>query len=338
MRAPGDRADRAVARDGAARSGADVVAGRRRWSADALPATRRCRAATVGAQRIVDAAANSDRARRPAQRAGARRRIARRLYQICDRTKCNASDIFRGSVQRPRSDIPDLRRAPRHPADPRLPARRGAARARRAPRHPALPPAGGRQLLSALLPEAAGARRSARVRRHGLPPPRRQRRCASGWRRATRGRTSTSSTSRASGAAISAPAIAVNDQIFERVERGRRRGADRLRARGRVAGAARGAPRASAPRARRLRSVSGPGVAVRRAAIVRAVEGLDRADRDAEGERPARPRRRRLPDRHEVGAGAQPAGPREVHRLQRRRERAGHDQGPPHHDQRRRTC
>ena len=43
---------------------------------------------------------------------------------------------------------------------------------------------------------------------------------------------------------------------------------------------------------------------------------------------PARPRRRRLPDRHEVEVRRQ-EGRAPLHRLQRRRERAGHLQGPP---------
>ena len=43
---------------------------------------------------------------------------------------------------------------------------------------------------------------------------------------------------------------------------------------------------------------------------------------------PARPRRRRLPDRHEVAVRRQ-EGRAALHRLQRRRERAGHVQGSP---------
>ena len=57
-----------------------------------------------------------------------------------------------------------------------------------------------------------------------------------------------------------------------------------------------------------------------------------RRHRAGQGLRPARPRRRRLPDRHEVGV--HPAGRRQaaLPRGQRRRVRAGHLQGHPAHD------
>ena len=51
--------------------------------------------------------------------------------------------------------------------------------------------------------------------------------------------------------------------------------------------------------------------------------------RDAEGLRPARHGRRRLPDRPEVGDRRRAGGDAEVRRLQRRRVRARHVQGPP---------
>ena len=66
-------------------------------------------------------------------------------------------------------------------------------------------------------------------------------------------------------------------------------------------------------------------------------EGLKKAlahdarpgDRGGQGVGPARARRRRLPDRHEVAVRRQEVAEPEVHRLQRRRERAGHVQGSP---------
>ena len=54
-----------------------------------------------------------------------------------------------------------------------------------------------------------------------------------------------------------------------------------------------------------------------------------RGHRGRQGVGPARPRRRRLPDRHEVAVRRQEVAEAEVHRLQRRRERAGHVQGSP---------
>jgi hypothetical protein len=52
-------------------------------------------------------------------------------------------------------------------------------------------------------------------------------------------------------------------------------------------------------------------------------------DRRGQEVGPARPRRRRLPDRPQVAVRGQEVAEAEVHRLQRRRERAGHLQGPP---------
>ena len=52
------------------------------------------------------------------------------------------------------------------------------------------------------------------------------------------------------------------------------------------------------------------------------------ADRRNEALEPARPRRRRLSDRPQMGERAQRAGRRALHRLQRRRGRARHVQGP----------
>ena len=51
--------------------------------------------------------------------------------------------------------------------------------------------------------------------------------------------------------------------------------------------------------------------------------------RAGQGVRAARPRRRRLPDRHEVAVRRQEVAEAALHRLQRRRERAGHVQGSP---------
>ena len=77
---------------------------------------------------------------------------------------------------------------------------------------------------------------------------------------------------------------------------------------------------APAPSATRLRDAA---IARRRAAP------RSRIDRDAEGLRPARHGRRRLPDGREVGDRRQPGARAEVRDLQRRRVRAGHVQGPP---------
>ena len=52
-------------------------------------------------------------------------------------------------------------------------------------------------------------------------------------------------------------------------------------------------------------------------------------DRCREGLGAARPGRRRFPDGHEVAVRGQEVPEAEVHLLQRRRERAGHLQGPP---------
>ena len=54
----------------------------------------------------------------------------------------------------------------------------------------------------------------------------------------------------------------------------------------------------------------------------------DERHRHGEGLGAARPRRRRLPDRHEVAVRPQEHAEAQVHLLQRRRERAGHVQGP----------
>ena len=54
-----------------------------------------------------------------------------------------------------------------------------------------------------------------------------------------------------------------------------------------------------------------------------------RGDRRRQEVGPARPRRRRLPDRPQVAVRRQEVAEAEVHRLQRRRERAGHLQGSP---------
>ena len=53
----------------------------------------------------------------------------------------------------------------------------------------------------------------------------------------------------------------------------------------------------------------------------------DDGHRPRQGVRPARPRRRRISDRHEVAVRRQEDAEAEVHLLQRRRERAGHVQG-----------
>ena len=69
-----------------------------------------------------------------------------------------------------------------------------------------------------------------------------------------------------------------------------------------------------------------------RARLRRAAQGADaeaeRHHRAGEGVGAARPRRRRLPDRAEVAVRPQGHAEAEIHRLQRRRERAGHVQGP----------
>ncbi len=53
-----------------------------------------------------------------------------------------------------------------------------------------------------------------------------------------------------------------------------------------------------------------------------------RRDRRGQGLGPARPRRRRISDRHEVAVRRQEVAEAQVHLLQRGRERAGHVQGP----------
>ncbi len=62
-------------------------------------------------------------------------------------------------------------------------------------------------------------------------------------------------------------------------------------------------------------------------------EGADddagRGHRRRQEVRPARPRRRRLPDRAQVAVRRQEIAEAEIHRLQRRRKRAGHLQGSP---------
>ena len=57
-------------------------------------------------------------------------------------------------------------------------------------------------------------------------------------------------------------------------------------------------------------------------------DDAERRHRTGEGVGAARPRRRRLPDRPEVAVRPQGHAEAEVHLLQRRRERAGHVQGP----------
>ena len=82
-------------------------------------------------------------------------------------------------------------------------------------------------------------------------------------------------------------------------------------------------PRAELLHARLLRE--------ERARVRRPAEGADaqaeRHHRAGEGVRAARPRRRRLPDRAQVAVRAEGHAQAEVHRLQRRRERAWHVQG-----------
>ena len=75
-------------------------------------------------------------------------------------------------------------------------------------------------------------------------------------------------------------------------------------------------------RARRPTPASRKALAMSPAEVIRARQ--DRA--------PARPRRRRLPDRHEVGVHARRRGRPALRHLQRRRGRAGHLQGPRHPD------
>ena len=55
----------------------------------------------------------------------------------------------------------------------------------------------------------------------------------------------------------------------------------------------------------------------------------DADHRAGQGVGPARPRRRRISDRHEVAVRRQEVAEAALHRLQRRRERAGHVQGSP---------
>ena len=82
------------------------------------------------------------------------------------------------------------------------------------------------------------------------------------------------------------------------------------------------------PRGRRLRALW-----TRRSAM----EPAD-GHRGGQEVRAARPRRRRLPDRRQVGLRAQGLAQAEVPDLQRRRVRAGHLQGPRDHPRRSRTC
>ena len=56
--------------------------------------------------------------------------------------------------------------------------------------------------------------------------------------------------------------------------------------------------------------------------------------RGRHGLRPARPRRRGIPDRHQMEDGARRSGRPEVRRLQRRRRRFGHVRGPHDHRER----
>ena len=83
-------------------------------------------------------------------------------------------------------------------------------------------------------------------------------------------------------------------------------------------------------------TVLDPGRRTGRTAATRRCEGAgDGAGRpgaDGQGLRPARPRRRRLPDRHEVGLPAQAGRRPALPRGQRRRVRAGHLQGHPADD------
>ena len=60
-----------------------------------------------------------------------------------------------------------------------------------------------------------------------------------------------------------------------------------------------------------------------------AVDDARGGDRGRQEVRPARPRRRRIPDRPQVAVRRQEVAEAEVHRLQRRRERAGHLQRSP---------
>ena len=94
-----------------------------------------------------------------------------------------------------------------------------------------------------------------------------------------------------------------------------------------TATARRSSPRASSTRTRTRSSATSPPAATRACAPRSAKSPADGHDRGQE-RHPARPRRRRLPGRREVGAHA--AGRvAALPRRQRRRERAGHLQGPP---------
>ena len=100
-------------------------------------------------------------------------------------------------------------------------------------------------------------------------------------------------------------------------------------------------PAASGAPARRRRAAAAATGRARRPAEPRRLPGpggyaalakLSSSDRRASSAksptRTRRPRRRRLPDRPQVGGGRRAAGPAALPRLQRRRVRAGHVQGP----------
>ena len=122
--------------------------------------------------------------------------------------------------------------------------------------------------------------------------------------------------------------------VRHRPGRGRGRAPDRARRRrrGRRIGARRRARRGARARAQRRIPTERP-VRRRRGALPRVPArpgrraGLRRDHRDAEGLRPARHGRRRVPDRGEVGDRRLAGARAQVHDLQRGRVRAGHLQG-----------
>ena len=222
----------------------------------------------------------------------------------------------RGPLPRPEPDPG----ADRDPAPARLAAARGAGGARARMAAAAVRDRGADLVLSALphraarawcsWPSATTSRAGCRAARSGSPS------CAS----ATATTTSSCTRCRASGAVTTRrPSRSTSspvpvDEVADALA-GRRAPAEALRAR-----------RAAAQRPVRAAATSATGVLRR----VLAGELDDRAGhRRAEGVRPARHGRRRLPDRAQVGARGRPGGDAEVRDLQRRRVRAGHVQGPP---------
>ena len=181
-------------------------------------------------------------------------------------------------------------------------------------------------------------RRGAGLRRSLLPPARRAPRCSPRRRSAWPGRrrpAPSSAPSSCLGRCDRAPACAVNDVIVTRVTR---RLADGRRRRGGRRHPAARRCRSSVIRASSTSIPTGPASAYGAArklaasgdtdALIASLKASDLRGLGGAG----------FPHRPQVGDRAQRAGRPEVHRLQRRRERAGHDQGPLHHEQRRRIC